>query len=304
MTFEQLDYFLAAADEATFFEAAETLHITQSTLSKHIIKLEKELNLELFDRSARRAVLTPAGKVFYKEAHALSIQYHEMLNHMNRLRENNSHELHIGTLPFLAQYRLTTLIRSFCEQYPDIHVDLDEVEEQELIHGLENHRYDLILARAAMIDSPKYSFLPLAFDRLAVLLPLNHPLAAKHEITLKDIRDEAFLLMPPYTSIYQLCIQLFERENICPEIVRTARMESIMSAVAVGEGISICAMESFNIFTHPELCAITLTESPRLTIGAAWMKTSIKNTAIECFKKFSKSYIKTSKSLWKEDIYE
>ena len=59
MTFEQIDYFICAAQSRTFFEAAEAMHISQSALSKQIMKLEKELDLVLWDRSKRSAVLTP-----------------------------------------------------------------------------------------------------------------------------------------------------------------------------------------------------------------------------------------------------
>ena len=61
MTFEQLDYFIAAVQCDTFLDAAETLHISQSALSKQIMKLEKELDIQLWDRSRRSAVLTEAG---------------------------------------------------------------------------------------------------------------------------------------------------------------------------------------------------------------------------------------------------
>lgn len=63
----------------TFLEAAENLHIAQSTLLKQIQKLETELNLPLFDRTRRQAVLTPAGELFLQEAAELSLQYHQML---------------------------------------------------------------------------------------------------------------------------------------------------------------------------------------------------------------------------------
>ena len=63
MTFDQIRYFIAVMESNTFFEAAEKLHITQSTLSKQIMKLEKELDVILLDRSRRRASgsLSPQG---------------------------------------------------------------------------------------------------------------------------------------------------------------------------------------------------------------------------------------------------
>ena len=68
MTLEQIDYFICTAQSRTFFDAAEAMHISQSSLSKQIMKLEKELELTLWDRSKRTAVLTPEGEFFYKEA--------------------------------------------------------------------------------------------------------------------------------------------------------------------------------------------------------------------------------------------
>ena len=72
MTMEQIDFFLMTVRCDTFLEAAENLHIAQSTLSKQIQKLESELNLTLFDRTRRQAVLTPAGELFCQEASELS----------------------------------------------------------------------------------------------------------------------------------------------------------------------------------------------------------------------------------------
>ena len=68
MTLEQLQYFVAIVESATFFDAAESLHIAQSTLSKQIRNLELELDVQLFDRSRRPASLTDAGRILYPDA--------------------------------------------------------------------------------------------------------------------------------------------------------------------------------------------------------------------------------------------
>lgn len=88
MTMEQIDFFLMTVRCDTFLEAAENLHIAQSTLSKQIQKLESELNLTLFDRTRRQAVLTPAGELFCQEASELSRQYHQMLQKMRHFKES------------------------------------------------------------------------------------------------------------------------------------------------------------------------------------------------------------------------
>ena len=74
MTFEQLNDVIAVVENETFLEAAESRNISQSTLSKKIMKLERELDITLFDRSRRKASLTEAGSVFYQDGDRDSAQ--------------------------------------------------------------------------------------------------------------------------------------------------------------------------------------------------------------------------------------
>lgn len=270
MTMEQIDFFLMAVRCDTFLEAAENLHIAQSTLSKQIQKLEAELNLTLFDRSRRQAVLTPAGELFSQEAAELSRQYHQMLQKMRHFQETERQVLRVGSLPFLTQYHLTSRIRAFTHAHPEIELSLEECEENELMDGLQSGHFDLVIARDSMISPQKYHFAPLAEDRLCVMLPTDHPLAKKPALTIADIAAEPLILMHPYTSIYQLCIQLFEKAEIKPHILRTARLESMISSVEVGEAFSLFAESNFELFRHPGVTAVPLLDAPPLVIGAAY----------------------------------
>ena len=283
MTFEQLDYFIASVESETFFDAAESMHTTQSTLSKQIKKMEKELGVELWDRSRRRAELTPAGKSFYKEAQKLSRQYHETCQKMKRFQTIIRQELRIGTLPFLAQYHLTERIRQFIQVHPEITLTLSEVEEEDLLTGLIQDTFDLVIARETMIDMTLYSFHSIAEDTLSVILPSDHPLANRSALTLNDIRSERFILMHPYTSIYQLCRKLFEKASIQPNMLRTARVESIISAVQIGEGISLFPESNFHLFQHDGVVAVPLENAPKLRIGIAYKKDREINPILHTF---------------------
>lgn len=286
MTFEQLDYFIITVKSDTFFDAAEALHITQSTLSKQIMKLEKELNTKLFDRSRRSATITEAGQCFYEEAVKLSAQYHEMLSHMEQFHLQNSFQLHLGTLPILTQYNLTPLLKNFAEQHKEIQFFIDDVEEKELLLGFVQNRFDLIIAREHMLDMEKYHFYPLAYDQLTVILSSKHPFSQKSSISLEELAHESFILMPSYTSIHQLCKNLFEESHISPTIIRTARMESIISAVAIGEGISLLPEQNFKLFQSHNVVALPLKQSPTLSIGVAQKKASSPSIATMRFMEY------------------
>ncbi|MDC7287552.1 LysR family transcriptional regulator [Blautia schinkii] len=279
MTFEQLEYFIAVVENDTFFDAADVLHISQSSLSKRIMKLEKELDIKLLDRSRRNAALTEAGEAFYHEALSLVEEYHRTLGKLEKYKENNTKQIRIGTLPILTQYHLTARLRDFSRLYPEIHLDLDEVEEPELLNGLESGRYDFIIARENLVQAAKYKSYTLMEDELVIVLAHDHPLinpagsnlsekqSCKNcSLQLTDLADEKFILMNRHTSIYKLCMEQFANAGIKANIVRNARIESIISAVSVGEGISLLPKNNFNVFHHENVVTLPLSPSVHVPV--------------------------------------
>lgn len=277
MTFEQLEYLIAAAEHPTFFDAAESLHITQSTLSKQIMKLERELGVSLFDRSRRNASLTAAGSVFCQDARKLLAQYRKSLANLRQFQESAQKEIRIGTLPILNQYHLTTRFNTFAKQHPEYTLILDEVEEQELLSGFEADSYDLIVARSSMTDPNRHISWLLTEDELVAVLPAGHRLADAGSLTLADLAEERFLLMNRYTSIYQLCMDCFRQSGITPRVLRTGRVESIISAVAVGEGISLLPKGNFEVFHHDHVIPVPF--RPSITLPVVLVRKKAKSAA-------------------------
>lgn len=281
MNFEQLTYFIAIVENDTYFNAAEYLHMSQSNLSKQIIKLENELAIDLFDRSYRSAVLTDAGRLFYNDALQLIDQYHKVLQHIDDYKKSNEQNLHIGTLPIQTQYNLTSIFNRFKNQNPNIHISIDEVEEYDLIIGLNQDKYDIIIARENMINPKQYDTYPIAEDELVVVLPSSHKLAAHSTLDFNLLSGEKFILMNPYTSIYKLCIQQIKKYNIDANIVRTARTESILGAVSFNEGISLLPKSNFEIFNHKNVVNIPFTNPIRLSVVIAKKNTRVTTPALK-----------------------
>lgn len=281
MNFEQLTYFIAIVENDTYFNAAEYLHMSQSNLSKQIIKLENELAIDLFDRSYRSAVLTDAGRLFYNDALQLIDQYHKVLQHIDDYKKSNEQNLHIGTLPIQTQYNLTSIFNRFKKQNPNIHISIDEVEEYDLIIGLNQDKYDIIIARENMINSKQYDTYPIAEDELVVVLPSSHKLAAHSTLDFNLLSGENFILMNPYTSIYKLCIQQIKKYNIDANIVGTARTESIIGAVSFNEGISLLPKSNFEIFNHKNVVNIPFTNPIRLSVVIAKKNTRVTTPALK-----------------------
>lgn len=283
MTFEQLQCFIASVEEKTFLDAAHSLYISQSSLSKQIMKLEQELGVMLWDRSRRKAGLTEAGNIFYQDALILLKQYSQSRNRLDRFRTESQLTLSVGTLPILTQYQLTPGFRDFQAAHPGIRLSLHEVEELELMEGFEKGIYDLVIGREAMFYGANCQTQLIAGDQLAAVLDSSHPLAFRSSLCLEELKDEDFIFMNPYTSIYNLCVIRCREAVFSPRILRTARVESILSAVLIGEGISLLAGNSVRIFKPEHIAVIPLTPKIPLPVVLARHKERPVTRAMELF---------------------
>ena len=286
MTFEQLNDVIAVVENETFLEAAECRNISQSTLSKKIMKMERELDITLFDRSRRKASLTEAGSVFYQEALRLTECYAGMLSKLEPYRKNKKQKLCIGTLPILTQYDLTARLKSFTETYPQIDFSFEEAEEAELLVGLRQKKYDYIIARENLFSKLGCVSYPFTEDELVAILPENHRLAGGPFVRLSDLAGERFIFMNSYTSVYQLCIQLLNEAGIMPEIIRTGRVESIISGVAVGEGVSLLAKSNFRIFQADKVKVLPLDPPQTISVVLAKLAGTTETEAMRNFAEY------------------
>lgn len=258
-------------------------YISQSSLSKQIMKLEQELGVMLWDRSRRKAGLTEAGNIFYQDALILLKQYSQARNRLDRFRTESQLTLSVGTLPILTQYQLTPGFRDFQAAHPGIRLSLHEVEELELMEGFEKGIYDLVIGREAMFYGANCQTQLIAGDQLAAVLDSSHPLAFRSSLCLEELKDEDFIFMNPYTSIYNLCVIRCREAGFSPRILRTARVESILSAVLIGEGISLLAGNSVRIFKPEHIAVIPLTPKIPLPVVLARHKGRPVTRAMELF---------------------
>lgn len=288
MTFEQLNYFIAVVENDTYFDAAYQVNISQSSLSKQIMKLEKELDMALFDRSSRSATLTEAGEFFYHEAKELVKHYEQTLERVKSFKATNENNLHIAVLPIQTQYNLNSIFNGFKNKFPHINLTISEVEDDRLMEGVEKNEYDLIIAREAMFNSAQFNMYPVAEDELVVVLSSSHELAGRSELTFEEIAGENFILMNPYTSIYQLCINELKKHKIDANIIRTARTESIVGSVSINEGISLIPKSNFQVFNQKNITTVPLNPPIKLSVVLAKNKNIKANEAAKKFIKYIK----------------
>lgn len=260
MTINQLLYFISIVENKNFLEASENLNISQSSLSKSIQRLEDEMGLKLLDRSRRNATLTEEGKLFYKGAVKTLASHNEMLKSIDDYSKNKKDKIRIATLPIVSQYNLSEKLINFSNKNSSTELIVSEIEDYSILSELDKDNYDFAITRKELIDESKYEYYTIDEDRLVAILPSFHHFSLRSELSLKELKDERFILMNKYVSVYSTCIKACEECGFSPNVIRTARTESIISSVKSGEGISLLMEKNIGVFSSNNLAVIPLEE--------------------------------------------
>ena len=223
MTTENLREFILLASIGTYTGAAEALYISETTLSRHIMALEKELGASLFRRLPRRLELTESGTVFLSYAQQIVSEEDACLQAISHKLNFSRSTLSIGFDSALAYYSVARMICSFAEKYPEFLLRLTDGSTFSLRDQVANGQLQL----AFVLDDREYRSNSLRYrqyrrDELVAVLPISHPLANQKSIHLSALSRERLLLPPPFTAMYELCVKALRSAGLEPEAQATA----------------------------------------------------------------------------------
>ncbi|WP_067884852.1 LysR family transcriptional regulator [Nocardia vaccinii] len=187
MELRQLRYFVTVAEELHFGRAAERLHIAQPAVSQQVRRLERELKVDLLDRSPRRVRLTEAGLRFLPAARNVLAAADQARAVVADLAGGRSEVLRLGTITGLGE-RLDVILDGFADRLPGLRVELVALPVRERLAQVSDGRLDAAFLRAPVPrESPDLEFLPAWDDPLMVALPARHPLAEQETIALTEL---------------------------------------------------------------------------------------------------------------------
>ncbi len=291
MEIKQVQYFLSVTESGSFSSAAEDLYISQSSLSKQIIALEKELDIQLFDRSKRKISLTAAGKVFHKHAMNLNKGYKTALLDLEEYKTTAS-SLAIVAIPVIAQYGITSYIAQFRSAYPNINFTLEEREASTIFSALKSRQYDLAFVRDYDMDANQYTGLEIFKDQLLVAVSNQHRFATKKSISLAELADENFIMYDEGTIVYELSVEACKSAGFEPRVFySTLRGESIIGLVASNTGIALMMEKVLDYYKRSDIVSIPLSDSIQSKIVIAYLKNKKLSKSAETFVEFVKKIL-------------
>ncbi|WP_329565231.1 LysR family transcriptional regulator [Kitasatospora sp. NBC_01266] len=189
MELRQLRYFVTVAEELHFGRAAERLLIGQPAVSQQIRRLERELKVDLFDRTPRLVRLTPAGEAFLPAARTVLAAEDAAHAVAADLAAGRLGTFRLGTITGLGE-RLDRILDTFERHAPGLRVELAALPVKERLAQLADGRLDAAFVRGAIPgDSAELRQLPLWQDDLVAAVPARHPLAEGAELSLRDLAE-------------------------------------------------------------------------------------------------------------------
>ncbi len=239
METESLKAFVAVAEEASFSEAAEVLHLTQPAVSKRIAALENLLDTRLFDRIGRQVSLTEAGGALLPRARQILREVGDARRAINDLSGEVSGRLSLATSHHVGLHRLPPVLRAFTAQFPKVVLDIDFVDSEQAYDAVLHGQFDLAVVTLSPKPHEKLHSESLWEDPLHCVVGSSHRLAGQTKITLSDLSEHPAILPKLNTYTTALVNQLFEQESLPLNIsLNTNYLETIKMMVSIGLGWS------------------------------------------------------------------
>jgi LysR family transcriptional regulator, hydrogen peroxide-inducible genes activator len=277
---QQLRYLVAVADTLHFRRAAETVHVTQPTLSTQLRDLELRLGVQLVERSRSRVVMTQVGTEIAARARRILREVEDIRDLAKRGQIPLSGTIRVGVVQSLGSYLLPHIIPDLHDSLPDLRLYVREGLPEALLHRLEEGALDLLfyplpLARRELLAVPLFR------EPLLVVLPRDHRLASLERIPGSDLRGETILTLEPGHRLYEQVRAIAEdfEAEISHDFEGTS-LDTLRQMVAMGMGITLLPA----LYVRSEVARENLVvarpmagDAPSRVIGMVWRQGSARD---------------------------
>ena len=283
MELRTLRYFLAAAQEENITKAADILHVTQPTLSRQMMDLERELGVTLMLRGKNGLTLTDDG-IFFRQRAQEIVELADRLEKSFVERQNNiSGMVVIGASVTVGSQTLARLIKEFSRKYPAVQFTLYNETVDNIKDRLDKGLVDIGLLLEP-VDVTKFDYVRLSQqDIWGLLVRDDHPLTEKESLTADDVAPYP-LILPLRDNIRVEILHWLgrdEKELTIPLFYTLLSNAALM--VAEGLGCAFCMDGALAIRSDPRLRFIPL-EPRRVTHSVlVWKKNKIFSPATSLF---------------------
>jgi DNA-binding transcriptional LysR family regulator len=239
MTFRQLQSFLAVARAKSFRRAAEKLALSQPALSQQIKELERELDAQVFDRLGRAIALTQAGRLLEEYAQRIVSMVQGLREAMGQLRGLERGALRLGASTTPGIYLLPGLLARFKTRHPKTEVSLHIGNTREIEERVRATEVDLGIVGGHVSDAKETCVEARLLDRIVLIIPRQHPWAARRAVSGERLREECLLVREEGSATRRVIDTALDHAGISPgSRLELGHTEAIKQGVLAGLGVA------------------------------------------------------------------
>ncbi len=248
-----LNEFIALAETLNFSKAAENLYISQSSLTKHIQTMEKELGIQLFERSTNKVALSNYGRLLLPYALEMTERYDSFLHCLRQYCNQEKSTLTVYAIPHMAK-DLAEIMLLMRQMHPNINLIIEEREAKNIEGCLESGECELAFLRCQETDNEKFEYLKYCSDDIVLALPRSHKLAAEDPVDLSALSNETFIFPDENTALFSTCMKACHNSGFNPRIAcKGHHPNDMIELVAKGIGIMFLPKKLIDSYTNPNI---------------------------------------------------
>jgi len=293
MDIDYIREFIHLAKKLNFAQTAEEMFITQSSLSRHIIKIELELGVDLLYRSPHRVILTESGKQALTHFEQIINTYEKMLYELEISFSGLNGSIKIGMLYYAIDIYYAPMLNHYKKHHPDIKLRLFSYQPSSVIRGLIDKTIEVgLLFKGNYEQYENVEFHTISQEKTVLMYSEdNLKLKGKSSIRVNDLRDEIFVFVEDFSWMNPQVLSCLKSKNFIPQnTVTTEQVDTLPLDIMETNGVSIvnahlasglpkkgiCYMEIEDFDLILDICLVTLKD----------MSNSFVNDYIEHTKKY------------------
>lgn len=239
ISLRQLRAFLAVAKQRHFRRAAESLHLTQPAISRHIADLEAELNIRLFDRNTREVVPTEAGRYLQSAIERVLDELEGVLAHVHSESERRHGKVRVAAVPTLSAELMPACIAACTRDYPELTILLHDQSQTLVLDSVRGGEVDFGVAIEPP-DTQAFDSETIMHDPFVLVCRNDHPLAKLSSVPWKKLKQEKLVLLDYSSGSRRLIDQQLAAQGIEAHVVQQAgHTHTAFRMVEAGLGISV-----------------------------------------------------------------
>jgi DNA-binding transcriptional LysR family regulator len=246
MDFKQIEAFISVARLKSFSKAANKIFLSQPTISSHISSLEKELSIQLFDRTSKEVNLTPAGESFLEYAVDIINTRNNAVTTLSSFNNNISGILNLSASSTPCSSIVPNLMKEFSSLYPEVTFNITQHSSGDIIKNILELKCEIGLV-GSTINDDKISTYKIMEDELVIIS--NPLLNVPENITLDELTKYDFILREKNSATRKTFEKAFNKSNSkgCKLniVCEVNDLDALISFVRAGLGISIVSKQIY-----------------------------------------------------------